>query len=464
MNETTEPNEFLEMECEPVRQDGLRTVAAIWGDRVHRGDINTSDKLSRTRFAEEVLAAFGQSLTADLLEEFDKVLVDSAAAKDNRPQVAPISGGRLVCVADVERASVAWLWPGRIPLGKVTLLAGDPGLGKSMLTLDIAARVSRGARWPDEEKGEGGWRIGEGDPLNREPASVLLLSAEDDLADTIRPRLEAHGADCRRVLALQADGVWGDGRGDERSFDLSRDIAYLTGAIASLENCRLVVIDPISAYLGRGVENANAEVRALLRPLAKLAAERHLAVVLVTHLRKEDGAAVHRTMGSLAFVAAARSAWVVCRDPSDPQQRLFLPLKNNLAESTGGLAYTTETMGPSGIAAIRWSDEVISYGPDNSLRGVRRRPGPPADEREAVRDWLRQFLAMGPRATAEVREHALAHGFSNTTLRRAFRELDGRADRDCAGRWRWAIGAGDEKTPRQADEAPPEKQLTSVPT
>jgi hypothetical protein len=131
-------------------------------------------------------------------------------------------------------------------------------------------------------------------------------------------------------------------------FELGRDLAQLRQMIDRLENCRLVVIDPISAYLGRAVENANAEVRC---PLAQLAAERRLAVVLVTHLRKEDGAAMYRAIGSLAFVAAARGAWVICQDPHDTRRGLFLPLKNNLASGVGGLAYTIECHSPRGDGA-----------------------------------------------------------------------------------------------------------------
>jgi hypothetical protein len=145
-----------------------------------------------------------------------------------RAEIAEINrtstcGAELIRAADVEPESVEWLWPNRIALGKVTLLAGDPGLGKSLATLAITAAISRGASWPDA-------------PHDPQPAgAVVLLNAEDDIADTIRPRLDAHEADCGRVFVLTSLS------------DLARDIDQLSTTIDRTENCRLVVVDPISA-------------------------------------------------------------------------------------------------------------------------------------------------------------------------------------------------------------------------
>ncbi len=248
------------------------------------------------------------------------------------------------------------------------MLAGDPGLGKSLVTLDIAARVSRGAPWPDARH----------DP--QPVGGVVLLSGEDDVADTIRPRLDAHNADVSRVIALQ--GISGsDTAGDyKRPVDLARDLDHLRSAIKEVHNCRLLIVDPISAYMGKSDSHVNAEVRAVLAPFAELAAEMHIAILCVSHLRKGEGQALHRTMGSLAFVAAARAAWVVCKDNSDPERRLLLSVKNNLAADVGsGLAYRIESHGPSGAPVVCWSAEPVNISADEAMApehkgNVGRRP------------------------------------------------------------------------------------------
>ncbi|MGE3241920.1 MAG: AAA family ATPase [Pirellulales bacterium] len=366
----------------------------------------------------------------------------------------------VVRLSQVERRAVEWLWPGRIALGKLTLLVGEPGVGKSFLTLDLAARVSRGWGMGGEKKKAegGGGKVEGGEQIvekpeekaeyiraagEGQPGSVVVLSAEDDLADTVRPRLEAHGADCERVVAIRAIGEW-TARGKlRREFDLSQDIAHLETVIGRLDNCRLVVVDPISAYLGERAENVNSEVRKLLAPLAELASRRRLAVVLVTHLRKnDDGAAVERTIGSIAFVAAARSAWVVCRDPRKAVRRLLLPLKNNMLSEVSGLAFTIEARGEGGAAVVCWSDEVVTRSTDEVLA---ERPGwidRSGQERRDAVEWLREFLATGPQEARAVRSAAEAHGIGYATLRRAFREAGGVAVREGAGvpaRWRWQL-------------------------
>jgi putative DNA primase/helicase len=230
-----------------------------------------------------------------------------------------------VCLANVQPEPLHWLWPGRIPLGKLTLIAGDPGLGKSFVTLDVAARVSSGTPWPDlpdEETASG---------------SVILLSAEDDLADTIRPRLDAAGADAARVVALK--GVLLPESAGVTHFSLAMDIPQLEEVILQVEDVRLVVIDPVTAYLGRADGHKNAEIRGLLAPLAELASAHRVSVVCVTHLNKAAGTkALYRAMGSLAFAAAARAVWLVTRDKDDPARRLMLPAKMNLAPEVTGLA------------------------------------------------------------------------------------------------------------------------------
>jgi RecA-family ATPase len=198
----------------------------------------------------------------------------------------------IVPLDSVVREQLDWLWPGRIPLGKLTLLAGDPGLGKSFVTLDMAARVSRGSEWPDL-------------PLIEQPSGgVVLLNAEDDLADTIAPRLDQAGADDSQIVAFEGVRT---GR-KKRLIALDTDIPRLEEVLINRPNVRLVVIDPLSAYCGGIDSHKNSEVRGLLAQLAVLAHRHRVAVVAVTHLNKSrDKKAVYRAMGSLAFAAAARA-------------------------------------------------------------------------------------------------------------------------------------------------------------
>jgi len=325
----------------------------------------------------------------------------------------------LVKLSDVQPEPIRWLWPGRIALGKLTLIAGDPNLGKSFLTLDIAARVSQGAGWPDAPD------------AYCAPAGVVLLSAEDDLNDTIRPRLDAAGADVDRIVALQGMRERNPETGEwyPVPFTLA-DLGILETAIDSVSGCRLVVIDPVSAYLGLTDSHKNAEVRAVLAPLAELAARRRLAVVAVTHLRKGEGPALYRAMGSLAFVAAARAVWAVARDPKDPtkRRRLFLPAKNNIAPDPTGLAYTLEPA-ENGTAYVAWAAEPVQLTADEALAPPPqpRGRGPVPAERTAATEWLGTLLADGPVPVDDVRKAAREAGLSWATVRRGQEHLGVRA-------------------------------------
>jgi putative DNA primase/helicase len=373
-----------------------------------------------------------------------------ASPTPNFPRAAHIAGA--VRLADVKPENTRWLWPGRIPLGRVTLLVSDPGLGKSLLTLDIAAAVSTAAPWPDEQRGawskEHGEKAPTPNPVLHAPSSVLLLTAEDDLADTVRPRLEATGANCERILAIS--NVPGENAKDvPRAFALNRDLARLNNLLDALPDCRLLIIDPISAFLGGTNEHANADVRTLLAALATIARERGIAVIVVSHLRKKEGAAIHRTMGSLAFVAAARAAWIICKDPADPNKRLFLPLKNNLAPDVTGLAFTIETSPDGRTPLIRWLPDSENVTADMVV-GNARSAGRPDDERQHAINWLQERLAKGARPVRDLKQESDAHGISYYTLRRAFRALGGQAVRQGTfpfAPWYWKLpGIDDQNT------------------
>jgi putative DNA primase/helicase len=328
--------------------------------------------------------------------------------------------------SEITPESLRWLWPGRIPRGKLTLLIGDPGLGKSLVTIDIAARVSRASSFPDGERCELG--------------DVIFLSAEDDAADTIRPRLDAAGADIARVHTLDGTRlILSDNSTVERPFNLETGIATLEDAHARIPGVRLIIIDPISAYLGGTDSNTNSEVRELLSPLAAFAAKYEVAILCVTHLRKSAGAAVHRSIASIAFTAAARAVWAVASDSSDVNRRLMLMVKLNLGPSLGGLAFRIHTQ--DALPRIDWETGAVAVTANDVLNIEYREDH---SERKEAEQWLRDYLADGPVSASEAMKAAYAVGITRTTLWRAARvlsvvkhKLGGRG----AG-WEWSLLGG----------------------
>jgi hypothetical protein len=327
-------------------------------------------------------------------------------------------------LADEVPTADPWLWPGRVALGSLTLVVGDPGVGKSYLTLDMAARVSRGALWPEEELAAGS---AESEPAPSAPAglapgSTFLLCAEDSYADTIRPRLVALGADLSKISALRDD------HGDQ-AFDLLPRLPDFERQIQSMPDARLWIIDPISSYLGNLKENHDRSIRSLLNPLANLAAAHQLAIVLVTHLSKGDGKALHRVLGSRAFGAAARNVWLVAEDAEVRDRRLLVPVKQNRTAPPTGLAFTIESVGTRGGSRLCWAAEPVSADADEALAATAYEPPPRNQRRRQVIAWLEELLADGSLPLAVVRESAAAHGIADTTLRRAFREMGGQSIR-----------------------------------
>lgn len=362
-------------------------------------------------------------------------LADAAPAWTPKAS-APASGPVLVCMADVKPEPVRWLWPSRFAIGKLTMLAGDPGLGKSFITLDMAARVSRGDGWPDS-------------PASTcAPGGVVLLSAEDDLADTIRPRLDMAKADVTRIRALTTVRIGIDpasGKPIFAPFNLAQHLPMLEGAIRQVADCRLVIIDPISAYLGGTDSHKNADVRGLLAPMTELAARYGVSIVAVNHLRKGEGPAMYRTMGSLGFIAAARAAYAFSKDNDDPtgSRRFMLPIKNNVGNDKTGLAYRL-LAGCGGIPAVAWEPDPVSMSVDDALRNDDHAGGKDdgGTERQEAVAWLRAALAAGPVEARNVYDRAQKDGIAKRTLDRAKHDLRVIAYREgfgADGSWRWKL-------------------------
>jgi RecA-family ATPase len=307
--------------------------------------------------------------------------------------------------------AIEWLWPGYLSGGSLAILDGDPGLGKSLVTLDLAARLSTARPWPDGAA-----------TLN--PAGTLLLCAEDSDAVLIA-RLNALGANLDRIYLWPRHAAAGMPR-------LPSDVKRLDKAVAET-SAKLVVIDPIVAFLDRSAPmNSDAAIRRALHPLVRLAERRRCAVLLVRHLRKENGAhALYRGGGSIGFIAACRLAWLAGRD--ERQDRLVLAQsKNNYAPPQPSLAYSLTPPATDQHAALTRPDDARAatlaplltwHGPSpwtaDELSARRVRPS-----RRRARDFLRTFLAPGPRLARDLWSAASQHDFSAATLRRAKKELN----------------------------------------
>lgn len=353
-------------------------------------------------------------------------LLDAASQLDEGLDPTPHAVIR--SIADVASIPLEWLWPGRIPLGKICQVAGDPGLGKSFLTVDIAARVSRGDGWPDN-------------PLfSQSPGSVMIFNSEDDIADTIRPRLESASACLEKIFFVEGVVSFDAKTNKKRSrqFSLDVDLPYLAKWLAETSDARLIIIDPISAYCGSTDTHRNSDVRAMLSPVADLAARHRVAVVCVNHLSKGGGTkAVYRSMGSLAFAAAARAVWSVNRDLDDSERRLLLPAKMNLCKETSGMAYRIVD------SRLAWEPSPVQMTADDYLYQEFARSGE-SDDRKSARqeatDFLREFLSQGSRPSKDVIAEAKELGHAEKTIRRAFKDLGGKTTKaGFDGGWQWSL-------------------------
>ena len=314
---------------------------------------------------------------------------------------------KMIHLSEIESQQIKWLWYPFIPYGKLSIVQGDPGDGKSTLILNIAAKLSLG-ECIDEN-------------MNiTEPVNVIYQTAEDGLADTVKPRLEAANADCSRISII-----------DESDKSVSMTDDRIEEAIKR-ENAKLCIFDPIQAYLGGDTDmNRANEAREMTKKLGSIAERTGCAIVLIGHMNKGSGAkAAYRGMGSIDFFAVARSVMLVGRIEGQSNLRAMIQIKNNLAAFGHPKAFELAEDG------FHWlGDYEITA--DEVLGGM----VPKASKLEMAKQFLREQAERTQKIlSTEIIELAAQEGISKRTLETAKKELKIKAER-CNNNWYWNLRA-----------------------
>jgi len=352
------------------------------------------------------------------------------AGEDTTPHV------ELLCARDVKPEQILWLWRDWLAAGKLHILAGAPGTGKTTIAIDLAATVTSGGRWPDGSRSPAG--------------DVLMWSSEDGFADTIVPRLIAAGAERSRFYFIEgvrdADGT--------RPFDPAYDVPALRRVLgSSIAEPRLLIVDPIVSAVAGDSHKSN-DVRRALQPLVDLAAEYGCAVLGVTHHSKNTKGAdpVERVTGSIAFGALARLVFATAKMPDgeDGPSRIFTRAKSNIGPDGGGYRYglaQADVLADSSIRASRveWGEALEGTARD-LLAEAEIAGEDTAEERKDAVDWLRDLLMAGPLAADEVQRLAERDGLKWRTVQRAKKKAGAVSERDGFGPgakyvWRLAMHA-----------------------
>lgn len=318
-----------------------------------------------------------------------------ADVSESSPGTPKTGGLALVRAADVAPEPVNWIWPGHISAGVVHVVDGVPGVGKSMFSCYLAGVLTTGTTWPDGSKADIG--------------NVIIVNLEDDISRTLRPRLEAAGADLERVFMF-------DDAGD--GFTLPADMERLEAAIMA-HRAKLVVVDPLMAVLDGKVNSyRDQDVRRVLAALKALCGRTGCAVMLVRHLTKsKEGPAIHRGGGSIGIIGAARVGLLLALDPADNTRRILATIKNNLGpfDPKNSEAWTIAP-GPrfeyAGATDLSADDLLLE-------QEEKRGRGRPDDKQADARRWLQQVLADGSLPSTHLTQLAKASGYSERTLERA---------------------------------------------
>lgn len=339
------------------------------------------------------------------------------------------SGPQLTTLSNVEPTEVQWLWKNRIPLGMLSIIAGDPNSGKSTLLVDMAARISSGSSWPDSD---------DENPVG----DVILLPAEDGISDTVRVRLDNSGGNPSRVHVL--DGIRRDDSDFVEPFRIDRDIRHLETILGKNPNIRLIGFDPLDVYLGAETDsNKKSDIQRVLSKLTRLADTYKVAIVGILHNRKSIGGdkALYRILGSLGFVSAPRAVWSITRDSQDKIKRLFCCVKCNIAPDPTGLSFKIIDAG-----VIDWDNTPLLMTADEAAE--QEKPRTPSAIDEAI-DFLHETLAIGPMEANRIFELAGVENIAKRTLDRAKREIGIQSKQKTDGdktAWYWELPPGCQST------------------
>jgi len=356
-----------------------------------------------------------------------------AAYKSKHSKLKPSFIGKrsitLVQCSAIQAKPVTWLWNQFIPQGKLTLLAGAGGTGKSTLAFNFAAIVSNGGTWPDGTRCD-------------VAANTLVWSSEDDAADTIVPRLTAVGANLSRCGIISGTI---DENGLRCSFDAARDMGQLREATQQIGGVSLLIIDPIVSAVSGDMNKSN-DVRRSLQAIVDFAAEMNCAVVGITHFAKGTAGknSAERVIGSQAFAALARMVLVAAKE-EDSNRRVFTRAKSNNSVDTGGFSYSIEEIElSSSIRAIRvvWG-ETLEGSSRSILATVEGDDKEDGNKLKAAKEFLVEMLSKGPAPAKDVFKNAReGYGITDDTLRRAYKDIGTKPSRigfGSDGGWVWAL-------------------------
>ena len=307
---------------------------------------------------------------------------------------------KLINMEQVEVEKIDWLLYPFIPFGKVTIVQGDPGEGKTTMVLQIIAKLTKGEAVLPSSSNEPAL---EEKTMALEPVNVIYQTAEDGLGDTIKPRLLSAGADCSRVMVI-----------DDNDQALTMMDARLEEAIIQTK-ARLVVLDPIQGFLGADVDMHRAnEIRPLMKRVAVLAEKYHCAIILIGHMNKNsNGKSSYRGLGSIDFQAAARSVLIVGRIKDEPEIRVVCHVKSSLAPEGKSIAFRLDK-----DTGFEWIGEY-DISADDLLSGDNR-----GQKIHAAKEFLQEVLASGSVAQTKVAEEAESRGIKKKTLWNAKKELE----------------------------------------
>lgn len=330
-----------------------------------------------------------------------------------------------VRLSDVKAERVSWRSRGRFARGKLTIVDGDPGLGKSTMMLDVAARVTRGDSLPD------------GDP--HPERGVIIVAPEDGVADTIRPRMDILGADCERVMILATVPTMEDG---ERLVAFPDDVDVLEALIVEMD-AGLVIVDSLDAVMGEGLKpSSTTDVRKAFLPLTHVAERTGATIAMIRHLNKSGGTnALYRGTGSIGLIGIARFGLLVAEDPDDPTYRVLSQSKGNIGPPAASLRWRLVSQAGTDHAKVEWCG-ISKHSSRSLLSNAADEEGGDDAERDEAVGWLMTRLAGGPVPSVQVFADAKRAGFSERAVKRAKGKLAVKAEKSGyadEGKWVWKL-------------------------